>query len=71
MEIVVAHPANKAKMEALMAFLNALQIQFEVKKNEKSPYNPEFVEMVLQGDKEIKEGKGRVVSMNELDNLWK
>jgi len=35
---------------------------------EDSPYNPEFVAMVKQADKDFKNGKGIRV---ELDDIWK
>jgi len=32
------------------------------------PYDPEFVAMILQGDEDLKAGKGVKV---DIDNLWK
>jgi len=69
--VIVAHPASNDKLEALKAFLQALKIDFEVTTTEQSPYNPEFVKMILQGDEDIKAGKGKKVTLEELDNLWK
>ena len=46
------------------------KIKFELSK-EQSPYKPEFVKKIEQGDKDLKNGKGRKVSIEELDNLWK
>lgn len=68
---VIAHPASSDKLEALKAFMNALNIKFEVRQPGKSPYDPEFVDMVLQGDKDLKEGKGKKISIDDLDALWK
>ena len=44
--------------------------KFEVSK-EKSPYNPDFVKKIQQEDQDRKDGKGRVMKLEELDNLWK
>jgi hypothetical protein len=46
--------------------MKALKIKFEV-----SPYNPEFVDKVLQGDKDFKAGKGKKVTLAQLNKLWK
>ena len=69
--IIIAHPASSDKLEALKAVMKALHIKFEVQPVSKSPYDPEFVDMVLQGDKDIKEGKGKNITLEELDKLWK
>ena len=64
--ILIAHPVSSNKLEALKAFMKALDIKYEV-----SPYDPGFVDMVLQGDKDIKAGKGKKITKEELDALWK
>ncbi len=69
--VIIAHPTNNDKTEALKAFLNALNIKFEIRLPGKSPYDPEFVDVVLQGDKDLKEGKGKKVTIEDLDKLWK
>lgn len=66
---ITAHPENASQVEAIKAFMRALKIKFEVSKDQ--PYNAEFVEKILQGDKDIKAGKGRKISIEELNNLWK
>jgi PHD/YefM family antitoxin component YafN of YafNO toxin-antitoxin module len=38
---------------------------------EDSPYDPKFVKKILEGKEDSKQGKGRVVSIDELDSLWK
>lgn len=50
--------------------MKALGIKFEFSK-EQSPYNPEFVKKIEQGDKDLENGKGRNVTLEELDSLWK
>ncbi len=50
--------------------MKALKIKFELSKNE-SPYNAEFVKKIKQGDEDLNNGKGRKVTLEELDELWK
>ncbi len=75
---ITAHTANNTQIVAIKAFMKALKIKFEVSKEAteateeaKSPYDPEFVKKILNGDKQRAEGKSRVVTLEELDNLWK
>jgi hypothetical protein len=49
--------------------MKALKIKFEIS-NDK-PCNTEFVEKIAQGDKDYEAGKGRKVSIQELNSLWK
>lgn len=67
-DIIIAHP-NEEKLEALTAFLKALKIKFEIKTSK--PYNDDFVNTVLQGDEDIKNGKGRKITLDQIDDLWK
>jgi hypothetical protein len=69
--IFIAHPSNNEQLNALKAILKALKIKFEVKKADESPYNTDFVEMVIDAENEIKEGKGTKVNSTDFDNLWK
>ena len=65
METLIAHPANKEQLNAIKAIMRALKVDFKIEKN---PYNPEFVAKIEQGRKEIKEGKGVKV---KVEDLWK
>jgi len=65
METVIAHPSNKEQLNALKAFMKALKVDYKV---EKSPYDPQFVAKIEESRRQIKEGKG--VKMN-VDDLWK
>ncbi len=67
--IYIAQPTNSEQVTALEAFMKALKIKFEVRKE--SPYDPEFVDKVLQGDADFEAGKGRKVTLDELNKLWK
>ncbi|HLS29305.1 MAG TPA: DUF2683 family protein [Flavobacteriaceae bacterium] len=66
---LTVHPKTKEEFDALKAFMKALKIKFEVSKE--SPYNPEFVEKILQGKRDIEEGKGVSFSMEEIKELCK
>jgi len=66
---IKAYTKNNAQVNALKAFLKALNIKFELKKE--SPYDPEFVSMVEEAEQDIKEGKGTKASSDEFDELWK
>ena len=48
----------------------AKSLGFEIEKEEK-PYNPEFVKEILEAAKEVKEGKGTKMTMEELKELCK
>ena len=66
---IKAYPADLSQITAIKAFMKALKIKFEVSKE--VPYNNEFVEKILQGDKDFEAGEGRKITVEELNNLWK
>lgn len=49
----------------------AKSLGFEIAEKVEKPYNPEFVKKILEGEKEIREGKGIKMTMEELNALWK
>lgn len=51
MEALTIHPKNNEQLEAIKSVLKALKIPFE---KEESPYNPEFVKMIKNADKDRK-----------------
>ncbi len=61
---------NSEQTNALIAFVKALKMKFEVISLE-TPYNAEFVAKIEKSRKDYKSGKGTVMSMNELNDLWK
>lgn len=63
METLIIH-ADRNKIKALKQFLKAFDIPFE--KEEGKPYKKEFVERVLLADKELEEGKGVKIAIDEL-----
>ncbi len=68
-EILIAHPKTDEQVNALKAFMQALKIKFEV--SEEQPYNPEFVAKIRKSRADYKAGKGKVMTIDELNKLWK
>ena len=66
METILIRPKSKGQIKVFEEMAKALKLPFEVK--EDSPYNPEFVTMVKQADKDFKNGKGKKI---KLDDIWK
>ncbi|MDR3697942.1 DUF2683 family protein [Mucilaginibacter sp.] len=65
METLIIQPKTKEQLTALKAFIKAMKIDF---RSEKSPYDPEFVEKILQGREDIKNSKGVRIAT---EDLWK
>ena len=65
----VVQAIDAEQEDVLKAFFNALKIKFEV--SGERPYNHDFVKMVLQAEDGIRKGKGKKVSIEEFDALWK
>ena len=65
----IVHTVDAAQEDVIKAFFNALKIRFEV--SEERPYDKDFVGMVLQAEDDMNKGKGKKVSSEEFDNLWK
>lgn len=68
-DIIIAHPGSDDKFEALKAFMKALKIKFEITKEK--PYDPEFVAKIEKSREDYKNGKGRKITLDELNSLWK
>jgi len=66
---LIVHPLDINQENVLRAFFETFKIKFEVTKEK--PYNQDFVNMVLQAENGIKQGKGKKVTSEEFDNLWK
>ncbi|MES2573372.1 MAG: DUF2683 family protein [Bacteroidota bacterium] len=49
----------------------AKSLGFEIIEEKEKPYNEEFVKEILQGRKDIAEGRGIKMTMDELNSLWK
>ncbi len=60
---------DASKVDALKAFMKALKIKFDFSKQLKTAYNLEFVKKIHQGDEDLKNGKGRKVTLEEISNF--
>lgn len=63
---IIAHPKNKKQEAAIEAILKALDVTFQ--KEEKSPYNLEFVAIVNQSLAEVK--KGNYITLDPNKSVW-
>lgn len=69
MTIIVIHPQSEEQESLFEQLAKVLNVPFE--KSEESPYDPEFVKKIEQGREDERNGLGRKVTLEELDNLWK
>jgi hypothetical protein len=69
METLIIQPKTQKQLSAIKAVLKALDVSF--KKEEESQYDPAFVAKILEGDEDFKAGKGKMMSIDELNSLWK
>lgn len=63
----IIHPSNNEQAMALKAFLKALKMSFEIKKEDK-PYNPEFVKEILESRRQYENGEYSTI---KIEDLWK
>lgn len=62
----IIHPENEEQANALLAFVKALKMKFEIAK--KKAYNAEFVDKIKHSKKQHLEGKDVVI---KTEDLWK
>ena len=70
METLIIH-TEKDKLQQIKDFLNTLKVPFEISKEvaeTKSPYDPAFVAKIQRSSQQAKEGKGRII---KIEDLWK
>ena len=65
MTYLIVHPNSNDKLAAVKDVLKALDVDFD---EASTPYNPDFVSKINEGEEDIKAGRTVKVS---LDNLWK
>lgn len=70
MESLILHPNNEEELVLYEQMAKVLKTPIERIKD-RAPYNPEFVEKIKRGEEDRKAGKGRKVTIEELDGLWK
>ena len=63
MGILIAHPENKEKSDALKAFMKALKIQFE---EEKPAYDPDFEKKIKRSKEDFEAGKYKAIKTDDL-----
>ncbi len=66
METLIVQPKNQKQLAAVKAVLRALDISF--KKENESPYDPEFVAKIEKSRKQVKEGN--FVTVDPKKSLW-
>lgn len=66
---ITAYTEDTSQIEAIKAVMKALKIKFEISKGK--DYKPEFVEKIEQSRQDLLDGKGTVVTLEELNDLWK
>jgi len=55
-------------LSKIIEYLQSLQVNFKIKEDEDSPYDPEFVERILRSKQQAREGKFTIIP---LEDLWK
>lgn len=65
---IITHPSTAEEVTAIKAFVKALKIKFEIRTKDDQPYDPAFVEKVLEGDKDFENGNYKVI---KTEDLWK
>jgi hypothetical protein len=66
---IIAHTEDASQIEAIKAVMKALKIKFEISKGKS--YHSEFVEKIERSRQDLMDGKGTVVTLEELNDLWK
>ena len=71
---ITAYTEDASQIEALKGVLKAFKIRYTLSKvndSSESPYSPEFVAMIKQGEQDLADGKGINVTLQELEDLCK
>lgn len=70
---ITAYTDDASQIEAIKAVFKAFKIKYKISKapDSETPYNPEFVNMIKGGEKDLKKGKGIKMTLDELENLCK
>lgn len=66
--IFIAHPENSDQVDALKKLAESLKIKFEI--NEET-YSTEFVRKIQKSRDDYKAGKGKSMTVEDFDELWK
>ncbi|MBK9931595.1 MAG: hypothetical protein IPP04_17225 [Saprospiraceae bacterium] len=70
---ITAYTDDKSQIEALLAVIKAFKIKYSIssRDDDKSPYAPDFVAMIKQGEMDLMQGKGVKMTLDELEKLCK
>ncbi|WP_158727743.1 MULTISPECIES: DUF2683 family protein [unclassified Flavobacterium] len=68
MEAIILHPKNKTQLSLLKNLAKEMGMSFETKKEEETPYNPEFVAKIMRSRKDFEEGRFTSI---KTEDLWK
>ena len=68
MEAIILHPKNKTQLSLLKNLAKEMGMSFETKKEEETPYNPEFVAKIMRSRKDFEEGRFTAI---KTEDLWK
>jgi len=66
-----AYLEDPSQLEAIKTFMKSQKIRYEVSGNVESYYDINFINKIKQGDEDLDNGKGKKVTLEELDQLWK
>lgn len=70
---ITAYTEDASQIEAIKAVIKAFKIKYRITKVKEadSPYDPDFVAMIKQGEKDLKSGKGISMTIEDLEKLCK
>jgi hypothetical protein len=63
--VIILRKVQKKHLPLIKEFAKSLHLEIE---EDKSPYNKDFVAKILKGEKDLKDGKGVKISV---EDLWK
>ncbi len=67
METLIVEPKSRKQLNAIKAVLKALDVTF--RKEQESPYNPEFVARIRKSEQQFKEGKVTRVTKENIQSF--
>jgi hypothetical protein len=67
METLIVEPKSRKQLNAIKAVLKALDVTF--RKEQESPYNPEFVDRIRKSEQQFEEGKVTRVTKENIQSF--
>jgi len=68
---IKAYPTKKSEVVAIKSFLKEMKIKFELTEKDITSYSQDFIDKIKQGEQDLKEGKGLILSIDDLEELCK